>query len=158
VQIYSTLPTFIGFKEIPSLKDAKDYQAIHKLVEDSLPGAKPRAIGNIAGQLWGFSLALKEGDLVVLPRKLTSQIAIGRVMGPYQYRKIGRVHRHTREVKWLMTDVPRTAFLQDLLYSFGALLTVCNISRNDAERRVEAVLEGKPDPGRSFVIFTHSGQ
>ena len=28
-------------------------------------------------------------------------------------------------------------------------MTVCNISRNDAARRVAAVLEGKPDPGQS---------
>ena len=29
--------------------------------------------------------------------------------------------------------MPRTAFEQDLLHSFGAFMTVCNISRNDAE-------------------------
>ena len=54
--------------------------------------------------------------------------------------------RHTRAVKWQRPDVPRTAFEQDLLYSFGAFMTVCNISRNDARTRVAAVLAGKPDP------------
>ncbi|MGD9676010.1 MAG: restriction endonuclease, partial [Candidatus Bipolaricaulia bacterium] len=43
--------------------------------------------------------------------------------------------------------VPRSAFGQDLLYSFGAFMTVCQISRNDAEARVAAVLAGRPDPG-----------
>jgi restriction system protein len=137
----------IGFQEVPSLEGAKDYDAVLKIVRDSLPTKKPRAIGNIAGQLWAFAVAMDKDDLVVLPRKLTSQVAIGRVKGPYRYQKVGDDLRHTRPVDWVRPDVPRTAFEQDLLHSFGAFMTVCNISRNDAERRVAAVLAGKPDPG-----------
>ena len=92
---------------------------------------------------------MQTGDLVILPRKLTSQIAIGQVSGPYRFRKVNSETRHTRPVEWLQTDIPRTTFEQDLLYSFGAFMTVCNISRNDAARRVTAVLEGKRDPGPS---------
>ena len=137
----------IGYREVPSLEGAKDYDAVFKLVADAIPGAKPRATGNLAGQLWAFALAMKEGDIVVLPRKQTSQVALGRVKGPYLYRKVGTEFRHTRAVEWVRSDVPRTTFEQDLLYSFGAFMTVCNISRNDAERRVAAVLAGKSDPG-----------
>lgn len=137
----------IDYRDIPSLEQAKDYNSIVKLVTAAYPNEKPRAIGNHAGQLWAFALAMKEGDLVVLPRKLVSQVAIGRVDGPYRFQKVGKDIRHTRPVKWLRTDLPRTAFGQDLLYSFGAYMTVCNISRNDAVRRVSAILEGKPDPG-----------
>lgn len=142
----------IGFVEAPSLEGAKDYDAIAKIVADAYPGSKSRKIGNFAGQLWAFAIAMKQGDIVVLPRKLTSQIALGRVAGPYEYRKVGAQFRHVRPVKWIRPDVPRTAFEQDLLYSFGAFLTVCNVSRNDAERRVAAVLEGKPDPGPSVAL------
>lgn len=73
-------------------------------------------------------------------------------MGPYQYQKVGNAFRHTRPVEWLRPDVPRTVFEQDLLFSFGAFITVCNISRNDAERRVATVLDGKPDPGPSAAL------
>ena len=118
-------------------------------MKDALPDEKPRVIGNKAGQLWAFAIGMQEGDIIVLPRKLTSQIAIGRVTGPYGYQRVNDAFRHTRPVKWLQTDLPRTTFEQDLLYSFGAFLTVCNISRNDAARRVAAVLEGKTDPGYS---------
>ena len=136
-----TTSAIIGFQEVPSLEAAKDYDAVFKIVEDSLPGAKPRAIGNIAGQLWAFALAMKEGDIVVLPRKLTSQIAIWPRDRTVSISKVGGGLRHTRPVEWVRPDVPRTAFEQDLLYSFGAFMTVCNISRNDAERRVAAVLK-----------------
>lgn len=141
----------IGFRDVPSLAGAKDYEAILKLVNAGLPNEKPRAAGNYAGQLWAFAIGMKEGDIVVLPRKLTSQIALGRVKGPYKYRKVGNESRHTRDVEWIRPDLPRTTFEQDLLYSFGAFMTVCNISRNDAERRVAAVLDGKSDPGPSVA-------
>ena len=137
----------IGFREVPNLGQVVDYQAMVTLVKESLPDNKPRAQGNFAGQLWAFAHSMQKNDIVVLPRKLTSQIAIGRVTGPYRYQKVNSELRHTRPVQWQLTDVPRTRFQQDLLYSFGAFMTVCNISRNDAVRRVQAVLTGTPDPG-----------
>lgn len=137
----------VGFRDVPSLAAAEDYDAVFKIVQEAMPGAKPRAIGNRAGQLWAFALAMKPDDILVMPRKLTSQIAIGRVKGPYVYRDVRGERRHTRAVEWVRGDVPRTSFEQDLLYSFGAFMTVCNISRNDAERRIGAVLDGNVDPG-----------
>jgi len=90
----------IGFSEYPSLVAAKDYDAILALVKAAKPDLKPRAAGNCAGQLWAFALAMQPGDLVVLPRKLTSQMALGRVTGPYKYEKVDGVSRHTRAVEW----------------------------------------------------------
>ena len=89
----------IGFRDVPTLAAAKDYADVFKIVEQVMPGAKPRAIGNRAGQMWAFSLAMKPDDIVVMPRKLTSQIALGIVNGPYQFREVGDEFRHTREVK-----------------------------------------------------------
>lgn len=137
----------IGFNEYPSLADAKDYNDILELIKTTKPELKPRAAGNYAGQLWSFAMAMKEGDIVVLPRKLTSQVALGRVKGPYKYERVAGVWRHIRSVEWIRPDVPRTVFGQDLLHSFGAFMTVCNITRNQAEQRISAVLAGKPDPG-----------
>ena len=148
----------IGFRQVPSLATATDYEDVHKMVSEAMPDEKPRAVGNFAGQLWAFAVAMQEDDLVVLPRKRTSQIAIGRVTGPYEYRQVDGVSRHTRPVAWLQTDLSRTVFEQDLLYSFGAFMTVCNISRNDAERRVAVVAEGKPDPGPSVPLDTRATQ
>jgi restriction system protein len=39
--------------------------------------------------------------------------------------------------------VPRSAFEQDLLYSFGAFMTVCGMARNDAEARVRAMVKAR---------------
>jgi len=52
-----------------------------------------------------------------------------------------------RCVEWLQTDLPRDSVKQDLLYSLGASQTVCEISRNDAARRFEALALNGRDPG-----------
>jgi restriction system protein len=44
-------------------------------------------------------------------------------------------------VQWLAKEVLRSTFDQDLLYSFGAFLTFCQIKRNDAERRVRQMAQ-----------------
>ncbi len=137
----------IGFRDVPSLEGASDFDAVLELVKNGYPDIKSRAAGNFSGQLWAFALAIQTGDIVVLPRKLTSQIAIGRVTVPYRYSQVNTELRHVRPVQWVRPDVPRATFEQDLLYSFGAFMTVCNISRNAAAGRVAAVLDGKPDPG-----------
>jgi restriction system protein len=137
----------IGYRDIPSLAAIKSYEDIFKIITTARLDLKPRAAGNYAGQLWAFAIAMKEDDIVVLPRKLTSQVALGKVSGPYKYQKVGNEFRHTRKVQWLRPDVARTVFNQDLLSSFGAFMTVCSISRNDAANRVAAVIDGKPDPG-----------
>lgn len=149
----------IGFNDIPSLESAKDYDEVFRIVQSQMPGAKPNAVGNRAGQLWTFARVMQEGDIVIMPRKLTSQLALGRVSGPYAYKNILGKDRHTRVVKWINTEVPRTAFEQDLLFSFGAFMTVCRITRNDAEKRVAAVLAGKEDPGQiANTISTKKGE
>ncbi|MCY3841866.1 MAG: restriction endonuclease [Gammaproteobacteria bacterium] len=146
----------VGFHEVGSLEGLADYDAILELVRSGYPDAKSRRTGNFARQLASFALSIQIGDLIVLPQKRTSQIAIGRVTGPYRYQNVGGSLRHTRPLQWLQTDIPRTRFRQDLLYSFGAFMTVCNISRNDAVGRVQAVLRGEPDPGMKLSTGAES--
>lgn len=83
-------------------------------------------------------------------------IAIGKVTGSYQYRSdIAEGGLHTRPVKWLK-EVPRSAFDQDLLYSFGAFMTVCRIQRGQAEERVRAVAENRAPQTSSPTISDES--
>jgi restriction system protein len=52
-------------------------------------------------------------------------------------------------VKWLRTDLPRSDVDQDILFSLGATLTVFQVRRSDAEKRLVQTAEGqhKPDAG-----------
>ncbi len=131
--------TWHGIEDL-NLSTAKDYAGIKELVHRAYPNESSRRLGNWAGKFHMFAIAMKPGDWVVLPRKSHASIAIGQITSGYRYdRGAEPLFRHVRQVKWLNTSVPRTAFEQDLLYSFGAYSTICEISRNDAEKRVRAM-------------------
>ena len=140
----------VGWDRLPDLGQVQTKEELQAILQKTYPDVKANTIYNWRGQLWAFSKRWEKGDWVVLPLKTRSAIAIGRVEGDYKYRPKGPEGAyHSRPVKWIRTDVPRTAFDQDLLYSFGAFLTVCEISRNNAEERILAVLHGKQPPSPS---------
>jgi restriction system protein len=53
---------------------------------------------------------------------------------------------HTRPVRWIKTDGPRSSLDQDILDSLGYLLTVGQIKRNNIEERIRAMLTGRRQP------------
>jgi len=139
--------TYVSFVEVPDLSAATTREEIAALVAKGFPGANKFRLGNYSAQVFGFCQGMKVGDLVVMPQKSRAQVAIGRVSGPYAYRSdLGGIF-HTRPVEWKRKDVPRTAFKQDLLYSLGAFMTVCQIKRHNAESRIRSIASGHEDPG-----------
>ncbi len=137
----------VGWRKVPDLTRVKNRQALEELFRTIYPKSPPARLRNHAAQLWTFRRRLEIDDLAVLPLTSRSAVAIGRVTGPYTYRTdLGDTIRHTRPVAWLRTDIPRTAFGQDLLYSLGAMLSVYRVQRNDAETRIRAMLEGGTGP------------
>lgn len=136
----------LGFNEVNDLTKLNDRKAILTHLDEVMPDASANRRRNFAAQLNQFANIMEIGDLVVLPRKLTSGVAIGEVTGSYTYEPDG-ISRQTRSVKWLNEAVPRDTFKQDLRHSFGAFMTVCEIKRNEALERVKAVLATGRDPG-----------
>lgn len=132
----------LGFK-VGDLSKAKNRDAILAIMPTAYPDKKPKTQLNFAAQLNQFCNVMQRGDLVVVPLKTKSQIAIAQISGPYA----DSSGKPSRSIKWLKVDLPRSAFKQDLLFSFGAFMTVCEISRNDALSRVQAVLKTGQDPG-----------
>ncbi len=137
----------IGWSRMPDLSRHSSRQELEELARRCYPEATQGRISNHVGQLHAFVHRMAKDDLVVMPRKTRPQIAAGRVTGAYLYRPDLERSPHTRPVKWLQTDLPRTAFRQDLLYSLGAMMAVCQIQRNNAQERIEAIVEGRGDPG-----------
>ena len=92
-----------------------------------------------ANQLWRFAHDLQVGETVVLPCKLSRLVAVGKVAGDYRYAADWQFP-HIRPVKWDAVDLPRASFDQDLLYSFGGMLTVFQVNRTNAQERIDAVV------------------
>lgn len=132
----------IGWDELSDLSKFESEGELEGVLRQTYPDIADGAIYQWRSQLWRFSHVIKEGDLVVLPLKTRSALAVGRVTGAYQHRPELDGAGHTRPVNWIRDDLPRTAIDQDLLYSLGASQTICQISRNQAEDRFEALLKG----------------
>lgn len=109
-------------------------EALLNSLRQHYPDEEQTTLQNWSRQLWAFAKRMELGDLIVLPLKGTDSLAIGKVTGDYEYKPDNPPEaKQTRPVKWLHTDLPRSRFDQDLLYSFGAFMTVCQIKRNRAE-------------------------
>ena len=107
------------------------------LLEKVYPDASKGKISNHLGQIWAFSKEIARDDWIVLPSKQKPAIHVAEVKGDYIFNPDGEApFFHYRDIEWIAQDVPRTNFDQDLLYSFGAFLTVCQVSRHDAEQRI----------------------
>lgn len=146
-----------GWQELPDLSSQVNRDSLMILLQETYPDASHKRLLNWQAQLWAFLRTIAEGDLVAMPLKTTSAVAIGEVVGGYQYRPdLPPAARHVHPVKWLKTDLPRTAFGQDLLYSLGAFMTVCELKRHDAARRLEALARTGQDPGWADAAVTTS--
>lgn len=135
----------IGWNELPNLSNLKNKNELTKLYVQIHPKAKKNQIANEVGQVWRFAREMQVGDLVALPLKTQSSVAIGKVEGPYEYKELADNIKHIRRVKWIKT-IRRSAFDQDILYSLGAFMTVCRIKRHDAEDRVLRLLQAAEPP------------
>ncbi len=132
----------IGWDELGDLSHISSKDALLDLLRSTYPNAKEGTLRNWRSQIWIFLHEMQEGDLVALPLKQRPAIAFGRVNGPYRYRpNFPPGARHTHSVKWIK-EIPRAEIDQDLLYSLGALSTVCRIQRNNAEERILFLLKG----------------
>lgn len=113
----------------------------------SYPEAGEKRLNHHIRQLWAFVHEAKLGDLVAVPLKTRSAIAVGKINGAYRHGpEFGQDMMHLRPVEWIKTDLSRGVFGQDILYSFGAFMTFCQVKRNNAEFRVRTVLEKGFDP------------
>jgi restriction system protein len=132
-----------GWEKIPDLSGASSKDELSALCEEAETGWSAKTRSNYVGQLWSLRKRMQDDELVVLPLKTSGTVAVGRVNGPYAYRDdLGDDFKHTRSVEWIATEVERDAFDQDLLYSFGAFLTIGRVQRDRAEERILKAISG----------------
>lgn len=143
-----------GWHELPDLTPCKTRGDVGELVAEVFGDAKPGTVANYTGQLHALRHRISPGDLMVLPAK-DGTIALGWVTSGYEYLEHEELdRRHVVRVDWKVTDLPRSAVKQDLLYTLGSVLTVFAPSRHNAVARLESLLATGTDPGQ---LMTESG-
>ncbi|MGA4778069.1 restriction endonuclease [Cellulosimicrobium sp. AB352] len=149
-----------GWREVPDLTSCRSRQDVAAVIADTYPELGPPAQANYTGQTWALRGRIKVGDLLVMPLKTTKQIAMGHVTGGYEYRsqEADPEKRHVVRVDWKVTDLPRSAVKQDLLYSLGSALSVFAPTKGHAIERLRALLARGEDPGQlPFVPAGRAG-
>lgn len=126
----------IDFGVTEELSDFRTRASVSAAVDRTLTDAPRRRRGNVTGQLHRFANEIQIGDTVVSPLRTLDAFAIGEIIGGYRQLADGRA---ARPVRWLTTSVRRSAIDQDLLHSFGALMTVCEVRRANGISRVRAL-------------------
>ena len=124
------------------LSNIKTQEQLKEIMIDTYQD-RSKSIPNWISQIWIHLKKMQVGDLIVLPLKNSRKIAIGKIISDYIFDEKRKPYSHIRRVEWIEKEIPRTAFDQDLLYSFGAFKTFCEINRNDVEARIKALLSGK---------------
>lgn len=121
--------------DLGKLKNQKELMAILKHIYPKATQAH-RAY---SGQIWTFSHRMSPDDWVCVPSKRKT-IHICQITGKYTFTpNAENPYYHYRDVEWLEMDIPRINFDQDILNALNACMTICQIKRNDAEKRVRAM-------------------
>lgn len=125
-----------------NLEQLESPENLRTALSRQYPEAKAGTVKNWASQIWPFAKRMQIGDWVVLPSKKKASIHFAKVTGKYQHLPDGpSPFFHARNVDWFAQDIPRSNFDQDILYSFGAFMTICRITRNDAESRIKKMAQ-----------------
>src|SRR5438270_663626 len=91
----------IGWNDLGDLAGYDTREQIATLMRDTYTDVKPTTLPIWTGEVWAFKERIKEGDIVVLPLKTRSAVAIGRVSGPYSYDENAAPGAyHQRKVAW----------------------------------------------------------
>jgi restriction system protein len=129
---------YLGWPEVNiDLSLAVDRQNFTTTIQEFYPDRGVRTVRNWASQIWPFVFEMKIGDTVITPLRRQAGIMVGTITGEYKFEG-ARESRyfHSRTIDWRHEPVPRSNFSQDLLYTFGAFMTICRIQRNNAESRI----------------------
>lgn len=132
----------IGWSELSDLSKIENKEELKSLYAEKYPEEPKKAMVLRAGQVWRFRNEINKDDLVAMPLKTQSSIAIGEVTGDYEYDEKSANSKHRRAVAW-KGILPRSVFPKDILNSLGTLLTVATVKKENAEQRVRDILENK---------------
>lgn len=139
---------FGGWDGLPDLSGVLSRGEMKGILRRLLPGKSKMSVANYSGQLWALRAHVSIGDLIVLPRKKTRQIAIGVVTREYWYRDDPDPGmRHVVSVDWKRTDVPREAAHEDLRNSLSSQRTICAIKCDGGAQRLHHLMTKGRDPG-----------
>ncbi|HCU48667.1 MAG TPA: hypothetical protein DGG94_02380, partial [Micromonosporaceae bacterium] len=104
----------VGWHLVSDLSSCHTKDAITKTVRASYPGVSGQTVTEYSIQLHVLRNIMEKGDLVILLRTNSPDVAIGEITGDYIYRP-GPMANHARPVRWINAGVRRSEIGPELL-------------------------------------------
>lgn len=114
-------------QDLSCMKTREEFKAL--VIAEKNPDART-TISNWSGQLYSFCVEMQIGDYVLIPSKGSRSYVLSRITGEYQYDERAKLP-HSRTVKIIRKDIPRSAFEQSTQYSLGAFRTVFKVKQEE---------------------------
>jgi len=126
----------MGWGNLQDLQGVKSRQDVEAMLRHEMTDKSDGTVRSFARQLWTLRSDVKCGDLVVLPLKMRSEIALGTVTQEYSYRADEELGwDQVVEVDWRRTDVLRSVVEPDLMRSLNLPPTISAVKDKDHVRR-----------------------
>jgi len=148
---------FYTFEEIGvSLSSFGSKQDLQEYFLKITPAVKEKTAAIYAAQGNIFCNKMKVGDWVVTPSKTSpGLLRFAEISGDYIFNDgAEESYRHARPVKWF-AEVRREEFEQDIQFSFGSAMTICNIKQ---EGRIKQVVSKSLKSLNCVSVSPHPSQ
>lgn len=129
---------YYTFEEISvSLSSFGSKQDLQEYFLQVTPAVKKKAASVYAAQGNTFCNKMKVGDWVVTPSKTSPGLLhFAEISGGYIFNENAEEsYRHARPVRWF-AEIHREQFEQDIQFSLGAAVTICNLKQENRIRQV----------------------
>lgn len=132
----------IGWNNLPELTNISSKTELNTIFLKYYKNDNEHSTRNKVNQIWAFLKTIKIGDMVAIPLKTEpGMVKIAKIDGGYNFDASSSNIKHFRKVKWLK-DFHRSKFDQDIRNSLGAFLTVGQVRAQNAQQRVEDLING----------------
>lgn len=135
----------LGWRRVGDLRDVRDRDSTRKRVDSIYRDVSAGTREAITLQLNAFRSDISPGDMVVLLRDRSPDVAVGIVEGDYVYEASAAagIPPHTRSVRWLHRNLPRPQ-LDDDLVRLSGLSVLAKLQAPDAAERLSTISESTP--------------
>jgi hypothetical protein len=132
----------VGWRRAGDLSQATTLATVRQRVQHAYPSVTPKTQEIYALQLNAFRSAMRPGDLVVLLRENSPQVALGEIAGDYAHASMaGPRPSHVRRVRWLRAKVPPSEISQELV-NVPALTAIYRLTAAGAVDRLRSIATG----------------
>lgn len=105
-----------------------DKEAKRKWIMETTSSHASTSISNWMSQIDYFASTMQIGDYVVVPGKCSRVYSLVQITGNYEYNASAPMRLfHSRKVRFIVKDIPRSVFAQEEVFSLGAFRTVFKV-------------------------------